>query len=91
MPSASSYITDADLITGIVMSRLPEKQKRELIDLAKDFDHEEREELMKLIKASRKRAVSHGTQKIEALVKLTLTLGILLGIAYLILNNFNLI
>jgi len=73
------------------MSRLPENQKRELIDLAKDFDHEERQELMKLIKASRKKTQGNPHQKIEALVKLTLTLGILLGIAYLILNNFNLI
>ena len=91
MNHSAHYITDADLITGIVMSRLPENQKRELIDLAKEFDHEEREELMKLIKASRKKARGNKNQKIEALTKLILTLGILLGIAYLILNNFNLI
>ena len=81
MANGITFITDAELITGIVASHLSDHQKKDLIDYAVDMTHEERAELMELIEESNKYVARHKKKRLIAFLKLTLTLLILVGIA----------
>jgi len=91
MANGVHFITDAELITGIVTSHLAARQKKDLIDFAVDMTEEERHELMELIEESNKQKINHTKQKFVALTKLIVTLVVLASAILYGLSYFDLI